>query len=156
MTNNREDELQHFGVKGMKWGVRRNKAISGIRATLAKRSEARKEKKKQSDDFVNALARNKKAGMREKDAIAAAIKTAGIKTRKEIRQEKKAERVKKEELRKTQSPLERYVKPEGLKPRDDFQKALKRIEEKGMSDKDAIDAIMMLTIKDMESSKKKR
>lgn len=45
---NREYELMHFGVKGMKWGVKKNKdasyASTGIRSVIARRSNEKVDK----------------------------------------------------------------------------------------------------------------
>lgn len=48
----RNDELTHYGVKGMKWGIRRrvNKVSKSIRKTASKISEKTKEKTK---NFAN-------------------------------------------------------------------------------------------------------
>lgn len=65
-----EDELYHYGVKGMKWGVRRgsNSPATGLRATLAKRSNDKVDKsfkdwKENAAKRDNAIELGKKANI---------------------------------------------------------------------------------------------
>ena len=40
-----DDELYHYGIKGMKWGVRKNSTIGKIRKKLAAKAQSRKARK---------------------------------------------------------------------------------------------------------------
>ena len=107
-----KDELCHYGVKGMKWGVRRSKYRStGIKSAVARRSNEKVDKgfknwKENAEKRDNAVNLGKKAN-------AAKIAYEGNKTDKSLKSDyKKANKEYKSSLRKNTTYRKGVVRQE--------------------------------------------
>lgn len=107
-----KDELRHYGVKGMKWGVRKsNYRSTGIKSALARRSNEKIDKgfkdwKENADKRDNAIALGKKAN-------AAKIAYEGNKSDKNLKSDyKQANKEYKSALRKNTTYRKGVVRQE--------------------------------------------